>query len=108
MIKHCKEQEAQHRCVRPDVIQFETCGVCDENEGYFLVMKQWMNTIMCRRKALASSPRLETWLSESYCDVCLKREKFPLVLVNDDTMYCKACLPPGKRTDKIQSIIYDK
>lgn len=111
MIQHCKEQDSHNRCAWPDVIQFETCGVCDENEGegtelaalrqlvsdggYFLVMKQWMNTIMIRQKAVDKSPHLRRWLDESYCDICSKKNKWPLILVNDDIMYCKSCLPPG-------------
>merc|ERR1712084_158207 len=107
MIQHCKEQESLGKCAWPDVIQFETCGICDFNEGkgtekatvrqlekagYLLVLSQWMNTCMVRKKALANSTRIQQWLDDLRCDFCrTSRTRWPLTLRGDDFFYCRVC-----------------
>lgn len=103
MIEHCLEQDARGKCSWPDVIAFETCGICDKTEGsgaevavikelekvgYAVFMKHWMNTHMVR---LGAVPHLTHWLKEIPCTVCKTVKHWPLTMNPGYTITCERC-----------------
>merc|ERR1712217_985405 len=103
MIDHCLEQETYGRCSWPDVIAFETCGICDKTEGvgaesaaikeledvgYAVFIKHWMNTHMVRKSAI---PYLAHWFQEILCTVCKSSKHWPLTMNPGWTVTCERC-----------------
>merc|ERR1712083_1091911 len=104
-IKHCQRQELEGRHAWPDLIVFETCGICDqsdgagsesaavrhlEDSGYFVFFKTRMNTDVIHKKALQRSERLQRWLDGVFCAICEKRDRWPLT-TKRGIMCCFSC-----------------
>jgi len=106
MIAHCIEQEASGRQAWPDVLVFETGGLCDHKEGatsekqitkeleghgYITLLYSSMNTDMVRRDALARSWRLKNWVDRLYCHACHAPAEHHVLFLEKGLCYCKTC-----------------
>merc|ERR1712113_1210280 len=106
MIQYCKEEESYGRSAWPDVIAFETCGICDKKEGpgteamtietledhgYCVFLKHWMNTHLIRKRAISKSPHLRKWLDEIVCNTCKTNDYWPLSLNLGYRTICHRC-----------------
>lgn len=105
MIRHCQEQEALGHTAWPDVVVFESAGLCDRKEGwaveedvrrqleaygYFVLVKCKMNTDMVRRSAMETSKRLQRWAHNVTCYSCNASGAWPFTVQSGRT-YCCHC-----------------
>merc|ERR1711879_596775 len=81
MMAHCRKYPKDW----PDVIQFESMGLCDnlegdgaefeimwalEREGYTIVNWSYWNTHLVRRASMSALPRIRMWVNSWFCSTC--------------------------------------
>mmetsp|Transcript_109764 Transcript_109764/g.321347 ORF Transcript_109764/g.321347 Transcript_109764/m.321347 type:complete len:368 (-) Transcript_109764:74-1177(-) len=104
MITHCREEEARGRCAWPDIVVFESAGLCDSKEGgeseadvikqlescgYFVLLRCKMNTDMVRREAVQQSEHLQHWVNSLVCHEC-RNQSCPMTICDKRTL-CSCC-----------------
>lgn len=101
LIQHCQQHEDEW----PNFIQFESMGLCDDQEGkgaekkmvrelerhgYIAVMISDWNTYVVHESAM-SCPKIKKWVGSWYCDVCRKYGA-PMPFTSDKKQnYCALC-----------------
>lgn len=107
MISYCKDEEKRDNMAWPDVIQFESMGLCDKVEGdgtewaiidslrsvgYELAHFSHYNTQLIHRGALRLNTRILRWAAETFrCHFCLCYNYFPFTSSRQKQRLCMDC-----------------